>query len=170
MCFAMITMMFFTQEILVMSIVKNQLNFFKPEEEIHEDQQIPLHGLLYKHYAFLMTTIFVAVHYTTLLSVHSLFYNPFLSTNFEELGGATKTFVTTVTTIESMTTVTTTVTTTESMTTVTTTESMTTVSATNDNRKHTQKQKKTTENTQNSSMCLPTSFCFLFCFVLACDF
>ena len=34
--------------------------------------------------------IFVAIPYSTLLSVCSLFYNPFLSIKFEGLGGATK--------------------------------------------------------------------------------
>ena len=77
------------------------LNFFKPEDEIAYNQQIPSHSLFYDHYTFLLTAIFVVIPYTNLLSVHSLFYNPFLSTNFEGLGGATKMFAPTVTTTES---------------------------------------------------------------------
>ena len=71
------------------------LNFFKPGEDISEDQQYPLHSLFYEYYTFFFPAIFISVSSTIPLSVYSLFFNPFLSNKFEGLGGATKTVTTT---------------------------------------------------------------------------
>ena len=90
---------------------------------------------------FLFHVIFITVPSTTTLSLRSLFYNPFLSIKLKGLGDATKIFGPTITT--------------------TTTES-TTINLTTEKDVHIQQQKmhkKTTEITQNPSVCFPV---FLF--------